>query len=867
MRVAIVDVLGSPYDGSTLGKRGLGGSESAVISIARELVKLGIRVDVFNDCESLDCNDGEYDGVEYNPLSSCTFTSVAYDVMISSRSVQPFLPDSQNRVKAAKNILWLHDTFVDGDEILEQLVTAGMIDEIWTLSDFHTQYISTCNHGVRRMGEVLKRKIWQTRNGVNLYDAGDHLKNPNQFVWNASVTKGLKTLLEDVWPGVRRINPAAQLVVIGGYYNLVELDEQYKSWQDMMSVHHNKNGVNFVGLVSQQLVAEYLSTSSFMIYPQSQPETFGISTLEAQAYGVPVITGRFGALEEVAIEDACYLMDYPVDSNQLYTFNKQAHVGAFLQLVERAYNNPYLWNQKSNAALKVRDVCTWDNVALQWKQHLYKITDRYLAIDEYRKVTKINQRCKEIFNTKWSNEEDHVVQHTKERKLVIIVPFRNALEYIGKCIVSIAAQDYDNYQVYLIDDESDDGSYVRADMFLRALPKHVSQHFVLSKNKIRVGALANQCNTLACLDNQDVAVLIDGDDWLVNDPNIFKKINRLYNDGAEMTYGSCHSVVDNIQLIAQEYPPSVKKNKSYREHKFAWNIPYTHIRTFKVELYRNCARDTLRDSNGDYYMAGGDGALFYALIEAAEPDNIVPVRDVWYHYNDANPLNDYKVNSEEQTKNANAIMSNTDKKKILIAIPTAQNIHPETFKSIYNLEVPDGYETEFQYFFGYCIDQVRNLIASWVVNGYDYLFSVDYDMSFPPDTLKRLLAHDVGIVSGLYRQRKPQLIYEAYKKYTTNGSHVNIKEHDISFPLTDVSAVGMGCCLIKKRVFEDIGYPYYEYHHALDHNNTKSEDVDFCEKARKHGMWFAKLDPTVRCTHHGHTTFELPPLRTLDPTN
>ena len=50
--IAFVDVFGLPYDGDTLNRRGLGGSESALIQISRELAKLGFDVKVFNDCTS-----------------------------------------------------------------------------------------------------------------------------------------------------------------------------------------------------------------------------------------------------------------------------------------------------------------------------------------------------------------------------------------------------------------------------------------------------------------------------------------------------------------------------------------------------------------------------------------------------------------------------------------------------------------------------------------------------------------------------------------------------------------------------------------------------------------------------------------------
>ena len=68
LKICFIDTLGLCYDGSTVFKRGLGGSESAMIFMARELAKIGFEVEVFNDCETDDCAPGEYDGVLYRPL-------------------------------------------------------------------------------------------------------------------------------------------------------------------------------------------------------------------------------------------------------------------------------------------------------------------------------------------------------------------------------------------------------------------------------------------------------------------------------------------------------------------------------------------------------------------------------------------------------------------------------------------------------------------------------------------------------------------------------------------------------------------------------------------------------------------------------
>jgi hypothetical protein len=397
--------------------------------------------------------------------------------------------------------------------------------------------------------------------------------------------------------------------------------------------------------------------------------------------------------------------------------------------------------------------------------------------------------------------------------------------------------------------------------------------------------------------NDDIVVLIDGDDALVNDPNVFKKINQLYHDGAEFTYGSCWSVVDNIPLIAQEYPKHIVESRAFRAHQFPWRIPYTHLRTFKCSLYHSIDDNDLRDDNGEYFRASGDTALFYALIERAKPEGIRAVRDVLYLYNDAHPNNDYKLRPDEMLKNQALVMSRRDRfvtkgvtwwpllegrsdinlvfrveydidisiservgpplfnKTILIAIPTDRNIHPQTFKSIYDLQIPEGYTVNFQFFHGYRVDQVRNLIASWALN-YDYLFAVDYDISFPPDTLAKLLSHDKPMVTGLYIQRIPgQKALELYR-LAPNGGHIRPLLHELTNELEPVDGCGFGCVLIKTEVLKAVGYPQFVYHPALRMEDTLSEDVDFCNKVRKLGydMW---ADTTVRCGHHGMTVFEV----------
>jgi FkbM family methyltransferase len=193
-------------------------------------------------------------------------------------------------------------------------------------------------------------------------------------------------------------------------------------------------------------------------------------------------------------------------------------------------------------------------------------------------------------------------------------------------------------------------------------------------------------------------------------------------------------------------------------------------------------------------------------------------------------------------------------KTILIAIPTARYIEADTFKSIYDLEVPAGYKVTYQHFYGYRVDQVRNLIADWVVRGFDYLFSVDHDITFPSDTLKKLLAHDKDLVSGVYRQRLEPQMLEIYEPF---GGRMSTEDlYAKNWKLIGIGGCGFGCVLVKKEVLAGVGYPQFEYHPALDHNNTISEDTDFCKKAINKGfkLW---CDPSIRCGHIGSTTMHV----------
>jgi len=680
--IAFLDIIGLPYDGNTLSKRGLGGSESATILMANELSKLGFKVTVFNNCgvDAKLAKEGNYNDVTYLDNSILDYKNdFAFDIVISLRTIIPFLAPNQYKhfegyqpqrykhikANAKHKVVWMHDTFANGDLMLEDLLVRGHIDEVFTLSDFHSTYVMNCDHGKRRNFEVLKHRFFQTRNGVVEYkvNGGDGVdirkKDPHLYVFNAAFTKGMKPLVEDIWPKIKAKIPEAKLICIGGFYTFKDgkMDAQGQDWLKMSQDPKNKElGIEFTGVIKQSEIAEILARSTYKLFPGAFPETFGISSLESLLYNTPIIGTRFGALEETAVSEACYMIDYAIEPNSLFPFiPKERQVEKFVQATIMAHHNRYLHQQKQYACNQIKGVVGWDSVALQWKQHLYRTLGEYLPIDEYRKVSHINHRVKKVFGRRFSNIEDSYLPRKKEQRIVIISPTYNSEAYIQQCIKSVATQDYDNYHMIVIDDASTDKTYEKACSFVENFR---SDLITVIKNDENKGAVRNQIESIRkyCKPD-DIVMFLDGDDSLINDNEIFQFYNNLYDGTTEFTYGSCYSMVDRIPLIAQNYPEEIKQKKEYRKYKFNWNMPYTHLRTFKAGLLDGLDDSNFQDGSGEWYKAGGDGSIFYSLIEQADPKKVKVVSDIVYNYNDINPLNDYKINSEVQTKNANRIIN------------------------------------------------------------------------------------------------------------------------------------------------------------------------------------------------------------------
>lgn len=171
--------------------------------------------------------------------------------------------------------------------------------------------------------------------------------------------------------------------------------------------------------------------------------------------------------------------------------------------------------------------------------------------------------------------------------------------------------------------------------------------------------------------------------------------------------------------------------------------------------------------------------------------------------------------------------------KILIGVPTAEMARRADFYDYYNmLEKPEGTICTFSH--GQSPARGRNTIINQALeHDCSHIFFLDDDVAFKPDTLMKLLSHDVDMVTGLYLMRNfpHQPILFDYSDEQGRCRFVNLESQ---LGLVEVNNAGLGCCLIKTEVFKKLDKPWIRLG-QLEMDGW-CDDIDFFQRARAAGF-------------------------------
>jgi 2-polyprenyl-3-methyl-5-hydroxy-6-metoxy-1,4-benzoquinol methylase/glycosyltransferase involved in cell wall biosynthesis/tetratricopeptide (TPR) repeat protein len=328
---------------------GIGGSETAVVEMAKRLAEHGWRVTVFGDMEPED--EGIYDGVAYLRHEKTVLVDEQIDVLVAWRDANLL-----NALPARAKLLWVHDIWAANGTHANMLKA----DAVMCLSDWHCDF-------VRKHHALPATQIAKTANGIDVtrFDQ-DVERDPHKVIYSSSPDRGLLSLLQ-MWPRIRQRVPDATLHVFYGFDTWQKSAELRNDQRALAQISLLRSmmkeleplGVHVRGRVDQKTLAREMLSAGAFLFPTWFTETFCIGAAEAQCAGLQIVTSPIAALAETAVRGGGRPVF--VEGDWLSPAYQEAFVTAAVDALL------FTTDEHRNAMmLKARDVFDWSHVADQW---------------------------------------------------------------------------------------------------------------------------------------------------------------------------------------------------------------------------------------------------------------------------------------------------------------------------------------------------------------------------------------------------------------------------------------------------------------------------------------------------------------------
>ncbi len=373
LRIAFY-LRGVPCSGHTPVERPLGGTESAMISMARALAGRGHRVHVFTEADPA----GVYEGVTYSSWKNFETEAAGLDldILICIRNLLPFLAGRWARRQIyfspdAADQPSVNSTMVLRFHHQDQIYEAGLyslaqvkkyVDHVFCVGAWQAETF------LERF-RIAPAKIWVTGNGVDLedFDCPPLSERKRQIVYTSTPFRGLSYLL-NYFPEIRRRVPDATCVVLSGMqvYGQSSEDDR-RQFQEVYDLARQP-GVTLHGPLPRGPMAAILAESRVLAYPNTFAETYCIAALEAQASGLPVVTTSWAGLKERVQDgvDGFLVPGLPAENSYRETFvEKVAHL----------LQDDSLWSGQSEQARRKAETCSYQRLSLDWERKFYSLLE------------------------------------------------------------------------------------------------------------------------------------------------------------------------------------------------------------------------------------------------------------------------------------------------------------------------------------------------------------------------------------------------------------------------------------------------------------------------------------------------------------
>ena len=231
-----------------------------------------------------------------------------------------------------------------------------------------------------------------------------------------------------------------------------------------------------------------------------------------------------------------------------------------------------------------------------------------------------------------------------EKPLVVVIPSYNNSQWYQWNLDSVFRQQYNNYRVIYLDDCSSDGTGVLVEEYIKQ--RGFEDKVILIKNTERKLALANIYYAVHSCDDEEIILILDGDDSFAHD-KVMQRINQAYqNENVWLTYGNFSYFFKDRGMYKSRSTMIDKKLIESNGYRDDGSAMVSHLRTFYAALFKKIKKEDLL-YQGDFYSMCYDVAIMIPMLEMSGGKfEFIP--DVLYLYNRDNVINDDKVNGDLQ---------------------------------------------------------------------------------------------------------------------------------------------------------------------------------------------------------------------------
>lgn len=349
------------WSGKTILTKGVGGSETYIIEMARNIQKLGyFQVVVFCRCSVAE----NFEDVIYRPLNEWySFIKTNYiHTCIISRFTE-YIPTAV--LSYIENIhVVLHDLIIPGTVIINH----QKIKKVFCLTEWHCKY-------VKEIFPILEDKIVTFSYGINSEAFPSTLIVPYSFIYSSFPDRGLLPLLQ-IWSKIIEIQPKASLNIFcnleGEWVNRVQ-PEQMALIRRFLTNAPNHYNIRLHGWTDKQTLFQYWAKTDIWFYPCIFKETFCMTALEAAASRTFVFTNDLAALQNTVGNRGIVI------TGDAFTPEWQ----------ERALNMlfPYLQEPVSNDNLLIKNNLLNENAKwaseLSWFSQAEKLCQQHILTEVY----------------------------------------------------------------------------------------------------------------------------------------------------------------------------------------------------------------------------------------------------------------------------------------------------------------------------------------------------------------------------------------------------------------------------------------------------------------------------------------------------